>query len=82
MKAVSDAGCNKYILLNAPDDCIDKVIMLLPGIKSPTVMPLALKGWSSVHTVVKEQPFWEVISKLKEVGAEGILVLDIEKMIA
>lgn len=82
MKAVSDAGCNKYILLNAPDDCIDKVITLLPGIKSPTVMPLALKGWSSVHTVVKEQAFWEVISKLKEVGAEGILVLDIEKMIA
>lgn len=82
MKAVSDAGCNKYILLNAPDDSIDKVITLLPGIKSPTVMPLALKGWSSVHTVVKEQAFWEVISKLKEVGAEGILVLDIEKMIA
>jgi len=82
MKAVSDAGCNKYILLNAPDNCIDKVITLLPGIKSPTITPLALQGWSSVHTVVKEQAFWDVIAQLKEVGAEGILVLDIEKMIA
>lgn len=82
MKAVSDAGNNKYILLNTPDDCLEQVMALLPGIKSPTVMPLALSGWSSVHTVIKEQAFWEIIAKLKEAGAEGILVLDIEKMIA
>ncbi len=82
IKAVNDAGCNKYILLNAPNDSIPEVIALLPGIKSPTVMPLALSGWSSVHTVVRENVFWDVISQLKQVGAEGILVLDIEKMIA
>jgi len=82
IKAVKDAACNKYILLNVPDNCLAQVISLLPGIKSPTVMPLAISGWSSVHTVIKEQAFWEVISQLKEAGAEGILVLDIEKMIA
>lgn len=82
MNAVQHAGCNKYILLNAPDDCLEQIIALLPGIKSPTVMPLAMSGWSSVHTVIREQAFWEVIAQLKEAGAEGILVLDIEKMIA
>jgi ATP phosphoribosyltransferase len=72
---------NKYILLNAPDDKLDKIIGVLPGMKSPTVMPLYEKGWSSVHSVVHEKEFWGIIDKLKEYGAEGILVIPIEKMI-
>lgn len=67
--------------MNVPDDCLNNVIAELPGIKSPTVMPLAQKGWSSVHTVLDEKRFWEIIGKLKSSGAEGILVLPIEKMI-
>ncbi|MFW5656557.1 MAG: ATP phosphoribosyltransferase [Bacteroidota bacterium] len=72
---------NKYILLNAPNDQIDKIVNILPGMKSPTVLPLAQKGWSSVHSVVNENDFWEVIDNLKAAGAEGILVIPIEKMI-
>lgn len=79
--AVKNAKNTKYILLNAPDDSIDNIISLLPGVKSPTIMPLAKKGWSSLHSVVKENEFWEVIGKLKEAGAEGILVIPIEKII-
>ncbi len=71
----------KYILLNAPNDKLDKIVKLLPGMKSPTIIPLYEKGWSSLHSVVKENEFWEVINKLKEYGAQGILVTSIEKMI-
>ena len=68
-------------MMNVPDDRMSEVLNELPGIKSPTVMPLATKGWSSVHTVLDEKRFWEIIGKLKAAGAEGILVLPIEKMI-
>lgn len=71
----------KYILLNAPNDSIDRITQLLPGIKSPTIMPLKEPGWSGLHSVVKENEFWEVIGNLKEAGAQGILVLPIEKII-
>ncbi|MDZ4845398.1 MAG: ATP phosphoribosyltransferase [Chitinophagales bacterium] len=81
MRAVNNARSNKYILLNAPDKSIDKICSILPGIKSPTILPLAKKGWSSLHSVVKEDDFWEVITELKKAGAEGILVVPIEKMI-
>jgi ATP phosphoribosyltransferase len=81
MRSVRKAAQNKYILLNAPNDKIDEIIALLPGMKSPTVMPLALGGWSSLHSVIREDLFWEIIEKLKQHGAEGILVLSIEKMI-
>ncbi len=79
--AVLKAKTSKYILMNVPNDKIDHVIQLLPGIKSPTVLPLAESGWSSVHTVIDENDFWEVIDQLKSAGAEGILVAPIEKMI-
>ena len=79
--AVKAAQGKKYIMMNVPDTCLNEVIAELPGIKSPTVMPLATKGWSSVHTVLDEKRFWEIIGKLKAAGAEGILVLPIEKMI-
>jgi ATP phosphoribosyltransferase len=81
MKAVRNSSENKYILLNAPNESIDKIISILPGMKSPTVLPLADKGWSSVHSVVKEDEFWEIIEKLKNNGAQGILVIPIEKMV-
>ncbi|HET8860921.1 ATP phosphoribosyltransferase [Marivirga sp.] len=81
MEAVQAGKNNKYILLNAPNDSIDEIISLLPGMKSPTVLPLAMEGWSSLHSVVKEDEFWEVIEKLKDAGAQGILVAPIEKMI-
>ncbi len=79
--AVQNARNNKYILLNAPDDSLEKIKAVLPGIKSPTIMPLAEKGWSSLHSVVNENEFWDIIEKLKEYGAQGILVIPIEKMI-
>ena len=79
--AVKAAQGKKYIMMNVPDDRMSEVLAELPGIKSPTVMPLAQKGWSSVHTVLDEKRFWEIIGKLKAAGAEGILVLPIEKMI-
>ncbi|MEM6642124.1 MAG: ATP phosphoribosyltransferase [Bacteroidota bacterium] len=81
MKAANDAKQNKYILLNAPKEQVEKIIAVLPGMKSPTVLPLAQPGWSSVHSVIQEEDFWEVIDQLKELGAEGILVCPIEKMI-
>ena len=81
LDAVQKAKDNKYILLNAPNDKIDLISNILPGMKSPTVVPLAEEGWSSVHSVVNENEFWDVIEKLRENGAEGILVMPIEKMI-
>lgn len=81
IEAVKAAKQNKYILLNAPNEQLDAIINLLPGMRSPTVLPLADKGWSSIHSVIGEDDFWEVIDQLKEKGAEGILVCPIEKMI-
>lgn len=79
--AVKTAEDKKYVLMNAPKESLDEIISLLPGMKSPTVMPLAQEGWCSVHTVLDEKCFWEIIGKLKALGAQGILVLPIEKMI-
>jgi len=81
IRSVKKARNNKYILLNAPNENLQQIISLLPGMKSPTVLPLADKGWSSVHSVLNENEFWEIIEKLKAAGAEGILVVPIEKMI-
>jgi ATP phosphoribosyltransferase len=81
IRAVRKAKQNKYILLNAPNNKLDKIIRLIPGIKSPTILPLADEGWSSVHSVLEEDEFWEIIEKLKAAGAQGILVVPIEKMI-
>ncbi|WP_299670166.1 ATP phosphoribosyltransferase [uncultured Polaribacter sp.] len=72
---------SKYVLLNAPNEQLDKILTLLPGMRSPTVLPLAEKGWSSVHTVISKNQFWEIIEDLKANGAEGILVCPIEKMV-
>lgn len=81
MDAVKTAEDKKYVLMNAPKDKLEEIVAVLPGMKSPTVMPLAQEGWCSVHTVLDEKRFWEIIGKLKALGAEGILVLPIEKMI-
>jgi len=81
IRAVKNAKENKYILLNAPESAIPKICSILPGMKSPTILPLVEKGWCSLHSVVKEDQFWERISQLKAAGAEGILVIPIEKMI-
>ncbi|MEN9381567.1 MAG: hypothetical protein RI940_448 [Bacteroidota bacterium] len=81
MESVKKAKKNKYVLLNAPNDQLEKIISLLPGMKSPTVLPLATPGWSSVHSVIQESDFWDMIEQLKNAGAEGILVIPIEKMI-
>lgn len=81
IKSVLQARQSKYVLLNAPNDKLDAVIKLLPGMRSPTVLPLAEAGWSSVHTVINKDKFWEVIDELKKAGAEGILVCPIEKMV-
>jgi len=81
IRAVKKAANNKYVLLNAPNDSLQKIISLLPGMKSPTVLPLAEQGWSSVHSVLSEHEFWEKIEQLKAAGAQGILVVPIEKMI-
>jgi ATP phosphoribosyltransferase len=81
IEAVQTAEGKKYILLNAPNEKLEEVFDILPGMRSPTVLPLAQEGWSSIHSVINEQLFWEVIGKLKAVGAEGILVIPIEKMI-
>ena len=81
MNAVKTAEDKKYVLMNAPKDKLEEIVAALPGMKSPTVMPLAQEGWCSVHTVLDEKRFWEIIGKLKALGAEGILVLPIEKMI-
>jgi len=81
IRSVLASRNNKYILLNAPDDKLEDICDILPGMKSPTIMPLALKGWSSVHSVISETDFWAVIGQLKEKGAQGILVIPIEKMV-
>ena len=81
IRAILKAQKNKYILMNAPDQKINDIINILPGMKSPTVMPLAHSGWSSIHTVIQEDQFWDILSNLKSNGAEGILVIPIEKMI-
>jgi ATP phosphoribosyltransferase len=81
IKAVKKSKNNKYILLNAPNENLKEIISLLPGMKSPTVLPLAESGWSSVHSVLNENEFWDIIEKLKTAGAQGILVIPIEKMI-
>ena len=79
--AVKAAEDKKYVLMNVPTSKVKDIIEVLPGIKSPTVMPLATEGWSSIHTVLDEKCFWQIIGKLKSLGAEGLLVLPIEKMI-
>jgi len=79
--AVQRAQKKKYILLNAPNDKLQEISDLLPSIKSPTILPLAENGWSSLHSVVNEDDFWEIIEKIKDAGAQGILVIPIEKMI-
>ncbi len=81
IQAVLKARDSKYVLLNAPNDKVKDIIKILPGMKSPTVLPLAEEGWSSIHTVIKKDRFWEVIDELKANGAEGILVCPIEKMV-
>ena len=81
IEAVKAAEDKKYVLMNVPTNRLKDVVAVLPGVKSPTVMPLATEGWSSVHTVIEEKRFWEIIRELKQLGAEGILVVPIEKMI-
>lgn len=81
IEAVQMAEDKKYVLMNVPVENIDKIIEVLPGMKSPTIMPLAKEGWNSLHVVIDEKRFWDIIGKLKALGAEGILVLPIEKMI-
>lgn len=81
IQAVREGKQNKYILLNAPNSAIEKICSLLPGMKSPTILPLVNKDWSSLHSVIKEDDYWEIIEQLKNLGAEGILIIPIEKMI-
>jgi ATP phosphoribosyltransferase len=81
IKSVLVARQSKYVLMNVPNDKLDDILKLLPGMRSPTVLPLAEEGWSSVHSVIKKNKFWEVIDDLREAGAEGILVCPIEKMV-
>lgn len=81
VKSVLAARNQKYLLMNVPTERVDRITELLPGMRSPTVLPLVEKGWSSVHTVISEDRFWEVIGELRELGAEGILIVPITKMI-
>lgn len=81
VKSVLAARQNRYVLLNAPNDKLEEIVRILPGMRSPTVLPLAEEGWSSVHTVINKDKFWKVIQELKDSGAEGILVCPIEKMV-
>jgi ATP phosphoribosyltransferase len=81
IQAVLKGRESRYVLLNAPNDKLESILKLLPGMRSPTVLPLAEKGWSSVHTVISKNAFWEIIDELKAKGAEGILVCPIEKMV-
>ena len=81
VKAVTNAKKAKYVVLNAPNDALPLIRSIIPGVKSPTITPLSIDGWSSLHSVVKEDDFWDVIEKLKEAGAQGILVLPIEKAV-
>ncbi|TVQ83407.1 MAG: ATP phosphoribosyltransferase, partial [Bacteroidetes bacterium] len=82
LNSVMKARTNRYVLLNAPNDSLDKIISIIPGMKSPTVVPLAEEGWSAVHSVISEDRFWEVIDELKDAGAQGLLVIPIEKMVS
>ena len=81
IQSVLVADDKKYVLMNAPTDKVKDICQILPGIKSPTILPLATEGWTSIHTVVDQKHFWEIVGQLKAAGAEGILVLPIEKMI-
>lgn len=81
IQSVREGKQNKYILLNAPNSAIDNICSLLPGMKSPTILPLVNKNWSSLHSVIQEDDYWEIIEQLKNLGAEGILIIPIEKMI-
>jgi len=81
IRAVKKSKRNKYVLLNAPNSNLDAILKILPGMKSPTILPLATPGWSSIHSVLSEDTFWDIIEQLKAAGAEGILVIPIEKMI-
>jgi len=81
LQSVLKARNYKYILMNVPNNQIESVIKILPGMRSPTVLPLAEEGWSSIHTVIEKNKFWEVIDELQQLGAEGILVAPIEKMV-
>lgn len=81
IKSVLVADDKKYVLMNAPSEKVDEIVKILPGIKSPTILPLATEGWTSIHTVIDQKHFWEIVGQLKAAGAEGILVLPIEKMI-
>ena len=81
IEAVKNAEDKKYVMMNVPTERLKDIVEVLPGMKSPTVMPLATPGWNSVHTLIDERSFWQIISRLKELGAEGILVLPVEKMI-
>ncbi len=80
--AVLSGKSNKYVLLNAPNDAIDRIVSLLPGMRSPTIVPLATEGWSSIHSVINEDEFWDKIEELRAAGAEGVLIVPIEKMIS
>lgn len=81
IQSVINAAENKYILLNAPNDSVQQIAQVLPGMKSPTVLPLKEEGWSSIHSVIREDEFWDNIDRLKNLGAEGILIVNVEKMI-
>ena len=81
IEAVRSATDKKYVMMNAPKDRVSDITAVLPGIKSPTIIPLADENWCSIHTVLDEKRFWEIIGRLKELGAQGILVTPIEKMI-
>ena len=81
IEAVNKASSNKYILMNVPNEAVEEVARLLPGMKSPTVIPLKEKGWSSVHSVINEDDFWDIIEKVRNAGAQGILVCPIEQLI-
>lgn len=81
IRAVNRAKNRKYVLLNVPNSKVEKVCAILPGLKSPTILPLAEEGWSSLHSVIEESKFWEVIDELKEAGAEGILIIPIDKIV-
>ena len=81
IRAVLEAKNKKYVLLNAPNEKIDEIISILPGMKSPSIIPLAESGWSSLHSVIDESEFWEIIDQLRNAGAQGILIVPIEKMI-
>ena len=81
IEAVLSGRNNKYVLMNAPNEKLNEILALIPGMRSPTVLPLAAVGWSSIHSVLNEDDFWNSIEKLRQAGAEGVLVVPIEKMI-